>query len=263
MDVTLLEKLVERGLIGDFRHYPTTGSTNSLALALAGDATIRCPLLISAAEQTAGRGRGANRWWSKSGCLMFSLVVDTSDWLSAASWPLLSLATGISIAQTLEQLLPGQLVGVKWPNDVYVGGRKIAGILIETTAQAPRRLVIGVGLNVNNSVTDAPAEIQSRSVAMVDVMPQPWSLPLVLSNLIERMNENWQMLAKSGFESFAAQWPRYCILTGCVVTVKSADKTITGRCQGIDATGCLVVETTSGTEHLTSGSIEQFSWPAG
>ncbi|ADB17395.1 biotin/acetyl-CoA-carboxylase ligase [Pirellula staleyi DSM 6068] len=266
MELAALESLIKRGLIADLHYFAKIGSTNSYALSQAVDDTQKCPLLVAAREQTAGRGRGANRWWSSDGCLMFSLLLDCTDWLPTSKWPLLSLVTGISIAQTIEQLIPGDVVGVKWPNDVYLAGRKVAGILIETSAAASGRLVVGIGLNVNNSVATAPADIQARAVALVDRSSARWTLELVLERLVERLITNWQRLGEQGFESFYRDWPRYCILSGAIVTIRPqaqhSEATVIGRALGIDEAGCLVVETTGGPIHLAGGSVEQFSWPS-
>lgn len=263
MDVQLLERLlVESKLVSDVRYFEKISSTNSFALQLAGDDQLATPLLIVAREQSAGRGRGANRWWSSEGCLMFSLLVDAESWLPKQYWPHLSLVTGVSIAQVIEQQLPGEIVGVKWPNDVYMAGRKLAGILIETSAAAPGRLVIGAGVNVNNSVAQAPAEIQARAISLVDRTARPISLEATLARVVEQLLTNWRSLARDGFTSFASQWPRYCILTGSIATIRTsardAGEVFSGRVAGIDSHGRLLVETAQGTVALAGGAVESF-----
>ena len=130
-------------------------STNDHALLLANQPEIESPWLIGAERQTAGRGRGANRWWGAEGSLLFSLLIDMPKMgLVSADWPRFSLITGLAAAETLASMVSSAVVGLKWPNDVWLGRRKVGGILIEQSDRFPERLVIGVGLNVNNCHVD-------------------------------------------------------------------------------------------------------------
>lgn len=140
--------------------FAALGSTNDLALRWAADADLELPRLIWAETQTAGRGRGAHVWWAAPGGLTFSLIVDeASTGLRAAMWPQVSVLTGLAIAEMLSEFVPAHSIGLKWPNDVQVHGRKICGILVEFLPGQPHRLVIGVGINVGNSFRRAPDRI--------------------------------------------------------------------------------------------------------
>ena len=131
------------GTLAGGRWLAETTSTNSVLLA----EETPTPYVLGADVQTAGRGRPGKRWTGGRGCLMFSLAV------SDAAHP---LACGLAVCEAVEPLIgsgPGRegRPAVKWPNDVWVGDRKLAGILIEARAIGPAvRTVIGVGLNVAN-----------------------------------------------------------------------------------------------------------------
>jgi BirA family biotin operon repressor/biotin-[acetyl-CoA-carboxylase] ligase len=174
-------------------------STSDRALALArGEAVIASggslvtPLLVIAERQTAGRGRGANRWWSSDGALTFSLIVgeEAGEIIESANSPRLSLAVAESVRAGLDELIPGSEVSVKPPNDVLIGGRKACGVLIETPAVSPRRCVIGIGLNVNNSLQEAPPEIAERAIALVDVKGEQLDRTTVLITILRRLLES-------------------------------------------------------------------------
>ncbi len=138
----------------DYRR--STASTNSLALedlacpepAYPRDpAYPRCPKLYLTDQQTAGRGRHGRRWVSSDATLTFSLVVPRAAEHQRAAH-LAPLAVGLGIARYLEFEFAPVQVRLKWPNDVHVGGGKVAGILMETSSIRPDRMVIGVGINV-------------------------------------------------------------------------------------------------------------------
>ncbi len=107
-------------------HHPTVGSTNDLAAQIAAQGAKELPLLVVADQQTAGRGHGANRWWTGAGSLAFSLLVDAETVAAAESRsPLVALAVAVAVAETVAPLLPsqhGKTLGIHWPNDVMVGG---------------------------------------------------------------------------------------------------------------------------------------------
>ena len=125
----------------------------------------------TAASQTAGRGRGGNRWWTGPGSLAFSLLtkIDTAE-VVRGSVPLAALAAGITVVEAVRPLLSERSVGLHWPNDVYVDKRKLAGILIESPS--PDRLVVGVGINTNCRLADAPEELRERVRDAIDQLSE-------------------------------------------------------------------------------------------
>ncbi|MEQ8836799.1 MAG: biotin--[acetyl-CoA-carboxylase] ligase, partial [Lacipirellulaceae bacterium] len=147
-----LESLLEDTFLQSVFHYDETDSTNTRAIELlaSGD-SMKSPCLIYAESQIAGRGRGANRWWSASGSLTFSLVVEfPNKALSAERKALLPLLTGKAILRTGESLLPNADFALKWPNDVYLAGRKLAGVLIEVPSHSAGQAVIDIQANANH-----------------------------------------------------------------------------------------------------------------
>src|SRR5690606_15388684 len=113
------------------------GSTNDRALELAADPELPTPAIVLTERQTAGRGRGANVWQSRPGALTFSLLIDPPAGLAPERVPLVSLAAGLAAREAIASAAPGHIAKVKWPNDVYLDGRKVCGILTEVAQSGP------------------------------------------------------------------------------------------------------------------------------
>ena len=247
------------GVVSQVEFHQRLPSTNDRAVELAARDDIALPLLVIAEEQIAGRGRGANRWWSAPGALTFSMLLDAAAMnLSPAQWPQLSLAAGLAVCEALEQSLPQQLWGVKWPNDVFASGRKVCGILMESPSARRGRVVVGIGINVNNSFAEAPTEIRSRATSMSELAGHQLCATGVLVQVLAAFDRRWKMLAALGFGALLEDWRRYCILDGKTVTLVQGQEAVAGLCQGIDESGALLVQTQAELKRCVAGTIERF-----
>ena len=235
------------------------GSTNDLAIELAGDAALTTPALVLADRQTAGRGRGANAWWSAHGALTFSVILQPpAAWIPQERWPQISLAAALAVCGTLEGLAPSERFGVKWPNDVYCGRRKISGILAEAPALkagVPRRLIVGIGVNVNNSWAQAPEALREVGVSLSDLSQSHHDLTGVLVTLLGELELRLDQLSRLD-PRLADAWQSRNVLLHRHVTVLAGERTIAGRCQEIDANGGLVLEPTTGPQTLFGGVVQ-------
>ncbi len=236
-------------------HHRDIASTNTRALSLAEEPGLALPALVLTDLQTAGRGRGANRWWSDRGALTFSLVVPRShvEPLSAG-WTRMSLTTGLAVGEALQQLRPGLELGLKWPNDVYVRSRKIGGILVEVPPRAPDRVVVGVGVNVNNSLACAPAPVAELATSLIDVTGYAFDLTVVLVQMLRHIADELTALARAD-SALARRWTVFCMLTGRQVRVAAGQRITIGTCQGIDESGALQVDTAHGPQRCLSGVV--------
>jgi BirA family transcriptional regulator, biotin operon repressor / biotin---[acetyl-CoA-carboxylase] ligase len=260
-----LDRLKSESFIAEVAWRPVLPSTNDLALDLASRPETLTPLLVLADEQTAGRGRGANRWWSDRGALTFSLLLDLNSdppvssvqGLAVERWPCVALTAAVSLCDVLHALVPQVDCGLKWPNDVLIGGRKAAGVLSESPAQissGPRRMVLGMGINVNNSLKQAPAELQSIATSLHDASGLEFDLTELLLAWLARFADNLAALA-AGLPDLSARWQSMCLLNGSRVELRSVDRLITGLCRGIDAGGALLVDTDRGRERFVGGTV--------
>ena len=198
-------------------------------------------LIILAHRQTQGRGRRGAAWFSPPGeSLAFSVLIRPSE--PKALWPRLALIAGLAVAEALENYIP--LVGIKWPNDVWAQGKKIAGILVEAGKDYA---VIGIGLNVNT--TEFPAEVAeiatSLSLETGESIPRPEVLAAIISRLAVRRHQ-----IGSDFTSVIDAIRLRCVLTGNDVTLMTANGPRSGKVQSISSHGELILQTPTGIETL-------------
>jgi BirA family biotin operon repressor/biotin-[acetyl-CoA-carboxylase] ligase len=240
-------------------------STNDRGMALAAQPVLATPLLIAAGEQFAGRGRGTNRWWSDAGALTFSLVFDPhadqefrgSPALAVDRWPRIALTAGVALCDVLQELLPHVPTGLKWPNDVLLGGKKVSGVLVEVPPAAPphpRRLVLGMGINVNNSLAAAPVELQATGTSLCDAAGTHFDLTDLLIMWLNCFADQLHALATAD-PALPGHWQSLCALAGKTIELRSGNRTIRGLCRGIDMAGALLVDSETGTERLFSGVL--------
>src|SRR5262245_46107533 len=151
------QALLAQTFLGHAEHHAVLDSTQTRARALAEDVVgqkIALPALVVADSQTAGRGRASNRWWTGEGSLAFSILVDPEQFgFPRRAVPRLSLAAGVAIVDAVAPRLADSPPGLHWPNDVYVGQGKLAGILVEVLPSGLH--IVGVGLNSNNASANA------------------------------------------------------------------------------------------------------------
>lgn len=257
-----LHRLETESFAGTVEHHPVLASTNDRGLELAQAMDLPTPILVVTDEQTSGRGRGSNAWWSETGALTFSLVLDPqAAHLSPAHWPRLALTVGLSVCEALESLLPRIHCGLKWPNDVLVENKKICGILVEVPpnrSPSPPRLVIGVGVNINNSLQEAPEAIRAVGTALCDLSGVRLDLTEVLLEVLQRIAVNIDALA-AGAPQLAENWQRRSTLDGRTVMLQAGPREVTGVCVGVDEEGALVLQTASGQERFFGGVLASVS----
>jgi BirA family biotin operon repressor/biotin-[acetyl-CoA-carboxylase] ligase len=182
--------------------HETLGSTNDRAKELAREPNVELPALVVARIQTSGRGRGNNKWWSADGALTFSILLDPAAYgIAPADWPHLSLLTAAAVRDALAAEINPQstirnpqspCLRIKAPNDVLLDGRKVSGILIESPgglAPAKDHLIIGIGINVNNSWKTAPPHLQAIGIALCDRTGRQHGLRRILMTLLSAAHE--------------------------------------------------------------------------
>jgi len=228
-------------------------STNDEAKRRAADPSCSLPLLVLAERQTAGRGRGGNRWWSGEGCLMFSVALGPDrlpdDRQHAA---LAALASALAVVDAAAPLLPALPLGLHWPNDVVASDRKLAGILIEVAAA--RRHVIGIGLNTNNLFADAPDEVRSRATSLRELTGRTHDRTALLVALLTALEQRLAELYQTPV-AIARRANELCLQRGQTLTVAVGQTRVVGQCTGIGDDGTLVLDTPDGRRTLASGSI--------
>ncbi len=212
------------------RHFARTDSTNTRARELA-EAGAPHGTVVTAAEQTAGRGRQGRSWTAPAGkALLYSAIVRPLDRRRS----LLPLAAPLAVCEAAEALAPGTPCRVKWPNDVWVEGRKLAGILIEARPQE-NWAVIGVGLNLNIAPSEFPPELQETATSL----PGPPQSARSAAEALSRRLEEW---IEADPRSILFAWRERDALRGREVSWEGGS----GVADGVDDRGYLVVRTPGG-----------------
>jgi BirA family transcriptional regulator, biotin operon repressor / biotin---[acetyl-CoA-carboxylase] ligase len=242
------------------RHYLRTDSTNTRARELAA-AGAPHGTVITAAEQVAGRGRQGRTWTAPPGkALLYSVVVRPL----AERHVTLPLAAPLAVCEAAEELRPGLECGVKWPNDVLVEGRKLAGILIEARPQ-DGWAVVGVGLNLSIPQEEFPPDLRDRAISVFDPPSRvreggsagpspllsagpPLGVPHLATEILSRHLARW--LAAEP-DKVLASWRERDALHGREVAWDGGS----GIADGVDDRGYLVVVTAAG-ERLAIGAGE-------
>jgi BirA family biotin operon repressor/biotin-[acetyl-CoA-carboxylase] ligase len=198
-------------------------------------------LVLLALKQTAGRGRRGAAWFAPAGeSLAFSILIRPQE--PKALWPRLALATGLAVAEAAEYF--GPATGIKWPNDIWIGRRKLAGILVEAGADYA---IIGIGLNVNT--TGFPLEVANIATSLKIETQQEFSRPDVLAAIIRRVAIHHLQIG-AGFNDLLDSVRQRCVLTGHRVSLTTSNGLRTGIVHGIALGGELQLRTDTGIETL-------------
>jgi BirA family transcriptional regulator, biotin operon repressor / biotin---[acetyl-CoA-carboxylase] ligase len=252
-----LDLIRSRTSVRQIEHHAELPSTNDFVLQRLRELpTGPLPMLVLADRQTQGRGRGDHRWWTSDGALTFSLglALDARQ-LPQARRSLLALAAGVAVRDAIGRWIGSSAVQLKWPNDVYVDDRKVSGILIELPAHPPDVCVVGIGVNVSNSLQDAPAELRRSAISMSEACSLPCQRGDVLLQILQEFDQSLQMLEQRP-ETILQRWQAFCMLTGRWICLRTESQTTCGYCQGIDQEGRLLIDTQQNTQAFASGTVE-------
>ena len=205
--------------------------------------------LVLARHQTSGRGQRGNAWIDQPGDSLLATFISDIP-IPQGRFGLIALASGVGIAQGLVRF--GIRVGLKWPNDIMFGDRKLGGVLIQTRVESPLVVLTGVGINLHS----VPADHRVMATSLSDVMDDVPS-PLALAATIGLELENaYQHLRTCNWQWVRDQWTSRAVWIGQSVTVM-ADGRISGRLMGINEFGHIEIETSEGTQSLALGSLER------
>jgi BirA family transcriptional regulator, biotin operon repressor / biotin---[acetyl-CoA-carboxylase] ligase len=253
-----IHRLADAKLVAQLEHHDSLCSTSDRALELAAGGDVLFPLLVLADRQTAGRGRGTNRWFSNTGALTFSLALAAPpNQLPPDRWPQVALATGVAVCEALTELAPTADLRLKWPNDVYCAGRKIGGILSESVPGCKDRLVIGIGLNINNSIQNR--DLAQIAISLIEHDGITRDLTATLVTILDHFDRLWTALQSEDFASLAESYRRRCLLTGKTVTIQQmTGAALIGLCRGIDDRGRLLIQTADQKVPVISGTISHW-----
>jgi BirA family biotin operon repressor/biotin-[acetyl-CoA-carboxylase] ligase len=244
--------------------FPTLRSTNDHAAALRRRGDLFAPAVVLTARQTAGRGRGANTWFSSAGSLTLTFVLPVNSTLAPHHLP---LAAGLAVRNAAADIARNDEIQLKWPNDLVFKPeipnhkfQKLAGLLCERIDNVD---LIGIGLNVNRPARALPRELRDRVIFLQQIRnPQsdirhPLDLTTTLVTLARHIHATLLRNADVPFPTLLREYDHHHALIGCRVTVYSpTHPPITGTCRGLDHTGRLLIQDRRATHRIIAGHVE-------
>lgn len=204
------------------------------------------PVWISAARQTAGRGRRGRGWETLSGNLAATLLLCPAR--EQRQWPQLSFAAAIATAEMCVHFAPAAAIQLKWPNDVLAGGGKLAGLLLEGAGGA---LAVGIGVNLAHHPEGMP--YPATSLAALGVPPPSPDEALTL--LAARFAHWYDIWVAQGFAPLRSAWLARAGGIGGPVLARLAHEERTGLFEGIDADGALLLNSQGRIQAITAGEV--------
>jgi BirA family biotin operon repressor/biotin-[acetyl-CoA-carboxylase] ligase len=215
-------------------------STNEYLKSMIGDATEGA--VVIADRQTKGRGRFNRTWFSPDGGLWMSTLLDSTK------IELMTLIGTVAICETLNGY--DILLGIKWPNDLLLNGKKVGGILAEP---AGGKTILGLGLNLN--IRDFPDEIEMVSTSIFAELKKKLDKMMVFDVLCKEIDDLYGMYKRDRIPEILVKWRHYTVMLGRNVRIETADRQVVGRAIDISGDGGLVVTLPDGKiERILDGS---------
>ncbi len=252
----LLSRLPEDRVVGrDIRVFQETTSTNDVIERLARD-DVKEGVVVFAETQSRGRGRLGRRWTSPPGKgLWFSVL------LRPAMQPVEATQLTVASATALRRALasfPGLKPVIKWPNDILIGRKKLAGILTELRAEPDRikYAIVGIGVNVNVGEMDYPPELHPVATSLQTELGRPVSRPDLAVTMLRELDRDYRRLHSGQFAEIATEWESHCATIGSRVTVRLGDRRVQGLAEALGEDGALLVRTEHGhLDRVVGGDI--------
>ena len=232
--------------------FPRLRSTNDHAAALRKRGELFAPAMVLTGRQLAGRGRGSHTWWSGPGCLTVTFVIPIEEHLAPHQVPLLA---GLAVRNAAAEIAQDQRVALKWPNDVLYDGRKLAGLLCERVHKAD---LVGLGLNVNLDPGKAPAALRERITSLASITGREFDMADALVAVARHLRTTLLHRDERLFSHFLHEYDSHHALVGRRVSViNNGGPPATGKCEGLDSTGRLLLRDRNRTLHrIVAGQVQ-------
>ena len=259
------DRLVADDLIGlvaghhvigrDIRVFEETNSTNDIVEKLARDG-VKEGAVVFAEAQTRGRGRLGRKWLSPARRgLWFSVLLRPDLRPQAATQLTVAAATALCRAIRAQTELTPQ---VKWPNDILINGRKVAGVLTELAAEIDhvKHLILGIGVDVNLKASEFPAELKKVATSLKIESGRHLNRIDLAAAILRELDADYHRIQRGRFAEVADEWEEQCITLGHRVRIHIGHREITGRAEALDDDGALLVRTEHGhLERIIGGDV--------
>ena len=252
----LISRLGKTEVIGrDIRVFEETTSTNDVIEKLARDG-IKEGVVVFAESQTRGRGRLGRKWMSpaKRG-LWFSVLLRPD--LRPQETTRLNVASATALRRAIESQT-GLKPEIKWPNDILIHGKKVAGILTELSGELDhvKYVVLGIGVDVNLSQGDFPVELRKLATSLKAELGKPVSRPELAVVILRELDRDYARITSGQFAAVADEWEEHGTTIGQEVTIRTGDRRIRGRAESLGEDGELLLRTEHGhLERIIGGDV--------
>ncbi len=235
----------------------SVGSTNEILKEWAYENRVEPPFLLLAGEQTAGRGRKNRQWYSpKKAGLYFSLLLKPK--VNVQKLYLYTIISALAIRESLVSL--NYNAEIKWPNDILLGNKKVAGILSKLITFSPnnskkRNVVLGIG--VNTHICSFPEDLQCKATSMLLEKNTSPDLSFFLVDILKRLaNYHRRLDENDETEEIRKKWMDSLNITGKVIQVNTGSQTYSGKVQDISPRGELILDTKKGEKTIKAGDVD-------
>ncbi|HXV19148.1 MAG TPA: biotin--[acetyl-CoA-carboxylase] ligase [Candidatus Omnitrophota bacterium] len=235
--------------------YEELDSTNDACFKL-GKEGVAEGVTLFAEYQNKGRGRLGRTWVSPRGKnILLSVLLRPA--LSLSDVSKITLSAAVSLIKAIREAT-GRALGIRWPNDVLFGDKKVAGILTEMSAEADQVnfIVLGIGINVNSETSELPAQ----STSIKEIAGETIDRVAFARSYLEIFEKDYLCVKERRFEKLAREWEDYSATSGRRVVASLPGRKIQGQATGIDEEGALWIRTDSGLqERITAGDVQHLA----
>lgn len=256
-DLQSLTQPAVRVIGREIRVLHETKSTNDIVGALARNGSPE-GCVVFAESQTHGRGRLSRKWISPAGKgLWFSILLRPR--LPPQSVTRLTITAAVGLARGIRRAT-GLTSEIKWPNDLLIRGRKVAGILTEMSAETDKihHIALGIGINVNFARDDFPPALRATATSLSIAAGHTWPRAQLAADLLTELDRTYAQMDGPGFEIIADEWESACSTLGQSVSIQTGNRTVTGRAESLDSDGALLVRSQYGhLDRILGGDVTQ------
>lgn len=252
----LISRLGKTRVVGrDIQVFHQTTSTNDVVERLSRDG-VKEGAVVFAESQTRGRGRLGRKWISPAGKgLWFSLLLRPN--LRPHETTQLTVMSATALRRAI-QGHSGLAPEIKWPNDILIHGRKVAGILTELHAELDRvkYVILGIGVDVNLNPGDFPPELRKLATSLKAELGEPVERAGLAVAILRELDHDYARLASGRFAAVAEEWEAHCTTIGRDVAIRTGERQIRGRAESLGEDGALLLRTDHGRlERIIGGDV--------
>ena len=239
----------------DIRVFQETNSTNDVVEKLARDG-VKEGVVVFAESQTKGRGRLGRKWLSppRKG-LWFSVLLRPDLRPQAATQ--LTVAAATALFRGIRDVT-GLAPEIKWPNDILIRGRKVAGVLTELSAELDRvkHLILGIGVDVNVATSDFPTEMRKFATSLKVETGRHLHRGDLAAAILRELDHDYERIQTRRFPQVAGEWERHCTTIGQRIAIHLGERVLQGQAEALDVDGALLLRTQHGRlERIIGGDV--------